>query len=122
MTESEALEKCLELEILIPTKPTLRRYGLTLAEWLEHLADQDFSCAVCGRLPSVSPRYKGRRFVTDHEHVRNWTKMPDDRRKLYVRGLVCYWCNKTYLGRGITLDIACGVVLYLERYLDRRPE
>ena len=116
-----AEERCVELNILIPQKPTLAKYGLSREEWLQHLEDQDYKCGTCGTLPNVSIRYKGRRFVTDHEHVRGWAKMPPERRKLYVRGLLCFWCNKTYVGRAITVAIAEGVLAYLLRYEARRP-
>lgn len=121
---------CESNEILIPTMSTLRRYGFGVGpgalaghpqgDWLLLLASQGFACGVCGKLPSVSERYKGRRFVTDHEHARGWKKMVPEARRQYVRGLLCYWCNKTYVGRAITVDIAQGVVNYLEAYAERR--
>jgi hypothetical protein len=59
--------------------------------------------------------------VIDHEHVRGWKKMPPEQRKLYVRGLTCWYCNSTYLGRGLTVAKAEGVVRYLKAYAARRP-
>lgn len=106
-------------DIAIPKPPTLKTYGLSENEWLLILHDQGYACGVCRKLPSPS-KARGvegkRRFVIDHEHVRGWKRMPSEERKKYVRGLLCYWCNKTYVGRGITVEIARGVVLYLERY------
>jgi len=96
-----------------PTKQTLAKYGLTEGDWLAHYALQGFRCGVCGADRD--------RLVIDHEHVRGWKAMPDEERKLYVRGLTCWYCNHAYLGRGITVEKAEGVVNYLRRYEDRRP-
>jgi hypothetical protein len=100
--------------IIPPTPGTLARYGLSLDEWRALLDAQGGVCGVCGMEPVQH------RLVIDHEHVRGWKIMPAHRRKLYVRGLTCWWCNKTYLGRGLTIAKAEGVVRYLKRYAERR--
>lgn len=108
-------------DISEPTKATLAKYGGTPELWRELLDAQGGTCGVCERIPNPSKRDGKRRFVIDHEHIRGWKKLPPAERWQYVRGLVCWWCNTTYLGRGITVAIAKGVVRYLERYAERRP-
>lgn len=52
--------------------------------------------------------------MTDHKHVKGWKAMPPEKRKLYVRGILCWFCNHSYLGRSMTLERARNVVKYLE--------
>lgn len=100
---------------LITPKPgTLKKYGLSEAEW-RHMADeQEEACFVCRLKPM-----KGRLCI-DHEHVSGWKKMPDAQRKQYVRGLLCFMCNTRFVGRGVTIERAKRVALYLERYQERK--
>ena len=102
------------MKVQAPKPQTLRKYGLTLQAWQAILRAQGGACAVCRQVPKTG------RLVTDHEHVKGWKKMPPEQRKLYVRGLLCWWCNHAYLGRGITLYKARGVVAYLMAYKKRR--
>lgn len=99
--------------ILTPSLATLKKYGLSESEWRALLDKQGGVCAVCKIEPS-----KGRLCI-DHEHVKGWKKMPPEKRKLYVRGLLCWVCNHYYLGRGISIQKAQNVVLFLEDYRDR---
>jgi hypothetical protein len=64
---------------------TIRRYGLTVAEYDEMLAHQDGGCAICH---SEDPR--GRNWSIDHCHETG-----------RVRGLLCSLCN---LGLGCFAD------------------
>jgi hypothetical protein len=98
-----------------PTPATLKKYGLTSQEWWDILHGQGDVCPICKKVPSTG------RFVIDHEHVRGWKDMPPDERKLYVRGITCWFCNHSYLGRGITVDKAMNTVSYLAAYAERRP-
>ena len=105
--------------IRIPLRATLRKYGFASAEeWLA-LATRDAQgnivCAVCGKPPMTG------RLVTDHEHVKGWKKLPPSERRRFCRGLTDWFCNNAYLGRGITVEKARGVVAYLEAYAARRP-
>lgn len=93
-----------------PTKITLNKYGLSVTEWEAILEAQGGRCAICKKVPSTG------RFVTDHEHVRGWKAMPPEKRKLYVRGITCWWCNETLLARGVTVEKARNLVDYLHRY------
>lgn len=106
--------------IALPTPATLKKYGGTPEKWQALLDEQGGVCGVCGRVPSPSKKDGKIRLVIDHEHVRGWGKMPPELRWSFVRGLVCWFCNHYYLGRGLTLEKAKGVVLFLERYELRR--
>jgi len=55
------------------------KFGMTLAEFNEILADQDGACAIC---KSKSSGQEGRAFQVDHDHVTG-----------QVRGLLCLNCN-----------------------------
>jgi hypothetical protein len=102
--------------VVLPQTNTLRRYGLTAQDWVNLLVAQGGVCAVCRRVPRTG------RFNTDHEHVKGWKKMPASRRKLYVRGIICHFCNHYYVGRGITVAKAEAVAEYLRRYEARTGE
>lgn len=96
--------------ILTPSSATLKKYGLSESEWRAILEHQKGVCFVCEKEPS-----KGRLCI-DHEHAKGWKKMPPEKRKLYVRGLLCWVCNHYYLGRGITIAKAQNVAKYLIEY------
>lgn len=74
-------------EARLPTLPTLKRYGLTAAEWLAKLDAQGGLCGICRKLPTSLT------LCVDHEHVRGWKRMTPEMRKQYVRGLLCFSCN-----------------------------
>ncbi len=101
-------------EVKLPSKETLKKYGLTSTEWLEMLAAQGGACAVCGKIPPNG------RLCTDHEHVKGWKKMPPEQRKMYVRGMLCFFCNHYYCSRAITVSKAENVLTYLRRYEERK--
>lgn len=100
----------------IPKKPTLQRYGLTAAEWLAILLAQGNVCAICKKFPKTG------KWVIDHEHVPNFKKLSPTSRKLYVRGVICHWCNSHVVGRFVTLEKAINVVAYFKSYNRRRPK
>lgn len=104
----------LALMVKVPSEPTLKKYGLTSAEWLQILESQGGVCAVCKKLPPSG------RMCTDHDHVKNWKKLPPEQRKLYVRGLLCWTCNFYYCGRGINIDKSRNVTAYLMAYDARK--
>lgn len=101
--------------ILTPSPSTLKRYGLSEAEWRVMAEEQRSACFVCEQVP------KRGRLCIDHEHVKSWKHMPPEQRKLYVRGLLCFRCNTTFVGRGVTIHRAEKVAEYLKRYEARRP-
>ena len=93
-----------------PSPETLRKYGLSAEQWREILEAQGGVCAICEQEPRTG------RLVIDHEHITRWKKLPAERRRATVRGLLCWWCNKNYVGRCITVAKARNVVAYLEQY------
>jgi hypothetical protein len=99
--------------IKVPSALTLRKYGLDARSWLAILESQDWVCAICKQVPKTG------RFVTDHAHVPRYKKLTPERRRELVRGLTCWWCNHTHLGRGITEAKAVNVALYLRAFAVR---
>ena len=96
--------------VKVPLPVTLKKYGLTSLEFVELADKQNNRCAVCGQAPTSGV------LRIDHAHAPGWKKMKPERRKTFVRGLVCYMCNRYYLGRGITIAKSKGVTAYLEAY------
>lgn len=103
-----------------PTQATLRKYGGTPELWWEVLVRQGGVCPICGKVPTPNATTGKVRFVIDHEHVRGWKKMPPELRWQYVRGITCWFCNGTYLGRAMNILKAQNVVTYLQAYKYRR--
>ncbi len=67
---------------------TLKKYGLTLQDYLARLRQQRNRCAICGQHERARrPSGKRKRLAVDHCHVTG-----------VVRGLLCTHCNHT-LGR-----------------------
>lgn len=103
------------MSIKHPSPVTLAKYGLTLDEWLAYLPKRrgKYYCRICKKEKD--------QFVTDHEHVRGWQDMPPERRKLYVRGVVCGGCNYYVLTKQQTADKHRNAAKYLDEYAKRRP-
>lgn len=97
-------------EVRIPTKATLDRYGMALEEWTGILVSQGGVCAICRRIPPSG------RMVVDHHHVPRWKHMHPKQRRMYVRGLVCFYCNGKCVSRHMTLAKARAIVSYLQEY------
>lgn len=101
---------------MTPTPPrdeTLKRYGLSRDDFDGILTAQGGVCAICQGLPNG-------RWNIDHEHVRGWAKMTPNRRKMYVRGILCWRCNRYYAGPGITISRAQSMMTYLLDYEERK--
>ena len=91
-----------------PRPETLKKYGLSLADWEEIYHLQGGLCPICKRTLAKP--------VVDHLHIRNWKRMKPEKRKLYIRGIPCNYCNRRRLAKGMTLEIARNIVDYLERF------
>jgi hypothetical protein len=104
------------VEAIPPRPETLAKYGLTLGHWQLLLQAQGGVCAICGKLP------KSGRFNVDHHHPSGgkWKTWPPERRRQYVRGLLCFLCNKHCVGRGVTVERLRAGAAYLERWAVRR--
>lgn len=82
-------------------KSRLRReYGLTVNDYELMLKAQHGVCAICER-PSI-----GRRLSVDHEHIKGFKDFRVEDKKKYVRGLLCFQCNKYLIGRRKRIDAA----------------
>jgi hypothetical protein len=92
---------------LIPSKLILDKYGLSSQEWEDILHKQGDMCPICKK------ESKTGRYVTDHFHAKGWKKMSPEQRKLYIRGVTCWWCNKQIIGRGITIEKLQNAINYL---------
>ena len=95
-----------------PTDNTLRKYGLTRLDFDMLLQTQGGVCAICKRKPNG-------RWNVDHFHIRGWKKRKPEVRKRYVRGVVCWTCNRYFLAKGITIERAQNVVRYLQQFEER---
>jgi len=96
-----------------PGVATLRRYGLTVEEWLELMAAQDWKCPVCHRRSGVQ-------WVTDHEHVPMWKHKPPEERKRYVRGVLCAYDNRWHVPSRMSSVQSQRITDYLAAYEARR--
>jgi len=96
-----------------PSKPTLKRYGLSLEEWKIMLGKQEGVCYVCRKEPPSQT------LCIDHFHVPKWKKMPPEKRKLYVRGLLCAYCNLRLLRKGWTLEKLQRAVTYVQAFEEK---
>lgn len=99
--------------IRTPSAKTLAKYGLTEAEYRDFVDRQKGVCPVCELEPSTG------RLCIDHLHIKGWKKMPPESRKLYVRGLLCFWCNSRHLGRGVTAQKLRNGAEYLDAFEGR---
>jgi Recombination endonuclease VII len=96
-----------------PGPATLRRYGITAAEWLGLLKAQGWRCPVCRKRAGV-------RWNTDHDHVPGWKhKTPAERRR-YVRGVLCSYCNFRRVNSRMGAVEAQRIADYLAAYEARR--
>lgn len=110
----------LPFDVKEPSEETLRKYGMRRDHFFTILNRQGGVCAVCRTVP------KSGRLNIDHAHVKGWAKMSADDRIKHVRGLLCYWCNKSHVGRGITEEKSERVTAYLRGHrlspvLDPQP-
>lgn len=95
----------------IPSKNTLKKYGLTIKAYRAIYKSQNGTCPICKR------RFlKDVRAVIDHEHVKRYREMPFEKRSRYVRGLLCNYDNRRRVGRGMNLFFATNIRDYLLDY------
>ncbi len=99
-----------------PTDETLEKYGLSRLDFKMLLESQNGICPVCEKVPSTG------RWYIDHEHVKGWKNMPAEKRKLYVRGVLCYFCNRFYLAKAMTKVKAKNIIKYLDDYDIRKNQ
>jgi hypothetical protein len=100
----------------LPTAGTLNKYGLTADDFIRIIESQNGVCPICEKTPSTG------RWNIDHQHVKGWKKMPPEKRKLYVRGIVCWFCNRYYMSKAINPSKAENIKAYLEAFNKRIRE
>lgn len=88
---------------MVPTAETLKRHGITEAEYLALLEAQGGVCGVCGKPPTKRP------LVIDHSHRIARTRG----RRLSVRGLVHSMCNRRLGQIQDSAALALGMYEYL---------
>jgi hypothetical protein len=88
-----------------------RKYGISKEDFAKLSIDQGGVCFICGASP------KSRSLHVDHIHVKGYKKLPPEKKRLYVRGLLCFPCNKLLVGRGMTIEKAERLVKYLHRFM-----
>src|SRR5688572_27388878 len=98
----------------MPSKQTLKKYGLSQQEFDEILERQGNVCPICEKVPTTG------RWIIDHDHKPNWKKKKPEERNKAVRGILCWFCNKYYLGRSITIKKSENVTRYLKSYVIRQ--
>ena len=98
-----------------PRPATLKKYGLSLNDWKEILAVQGYRCPICLNVLCKTTNI-------DHFHAQGWSKMSDEKRKLYVRGITDWYCNKNALYKGISIEKLQRTVQYLIDFEKRKPK
>lgn len=105
-----------------PMLATLRKYGLTPADWLAILQRQGFKCPVC-----MGPLDNNRKLAIDHAHVagfrarrrlksgRRVRVMKPADRPAHVRGILHAWCNR-FVRSWLTPSRAKAIAAYLEAH------
>lgn len=109
---ADLLSESVKRGIKIPTQRTLDKYGLKVSDWLKLLQSQDWKCAVCHKSKA--------KWNTDHEHVQGWSKMTAERRSIYVRGVLCWYCNRHIVQSNLTHTEAQRIADYIGTYEKRR--
>ncbi len=95
------------------SKKTRDKYGLDSSDWAALVAVQGGTCAICRKLPASGQLY------IDHQHLVGYAKLTSQARRLAVRGLLCYQCNRFRVSKNTYLT-ALAVVEYLEKHEDRK--
>lgn len=106
------LKEAQERHIKIPTRRTLAIYGLSDREWLILLHKQRWGCGICGKENAL--------WNIDHQHVHGWKRMAPRTRVKFVRGILCWKCNKHSAPSNMTSDEAFRLAEYLQAYESRR--
>lgn len=98
-----------------PSVQTLRKYGLSEKLWYNILDSQGGICPVCEREFTEKLRP-----VTDHFHAQNYKKMKPEKKRLHVRGLLCNYCNRRRVAKGMNTKMAYNIYKYLDSHDKRK--
>lgn len=94
-----------------PSRATLRKYGITARDWTELYLAQRGRCPICRRMFSDKVRP-----VVDHLHVIRYKRRSPEEKRMYIRGLLCQYCNYRLLPNAMTRQRAVNIVKYLEKF------
>lgn len=94
-----------------PSLPTLKKYGLTLMEWQSLYQHLKGKCPICER-----PFDDKVRPCVDHLHVKRYKKLRPEQKRKYVRGILCVYCNRRLVAKGMTTRRAYNVYEYLRKF------
>ncbi len=97
----------------MPTKQTLKKYGMGQQDYLKLELMCDRTCPICCR------EFSEGKLVIDHEHVKGFKKMKDKDKRKYVRGLLCSYCNFRMIPKGMSAYKAYQIFRYLQKYLEQ---
>ncbi len=81
------------------------KYGITIDDYMEMLASQDFGCAICEVKENAYGQVSGRAFAVDHNHETG-----------KVRGLLCQTCNRMLGLAGDSVERLKKSLDYLEAH------
>ncbi len=97
----------------VPSSKTLAKYGMTADDFTAMFQAQKGKCAVCyGDLA-------GKQMFIDHEHRAGFSTMTAEKKRMQVRGILDYSCNRFRVCRNNYLT-AQAVLAYLEQHEDRK--
>lgn len=103
-----------------PSKATLKKYGLSLDEWIALYNKHDGRCWICkAPFDGSDRRYEPRTACVDHEHVKGFKKMSDDEKRQYIRGMLCFQCNRLIAQKSNTVEKLQAGISYLNNYKRR---
>lgn len=101
--------------LTIPTDKTLQKYGLNREEYLSIAEQQGYKCPICGKDLNKTVNI-------DHWHVSNFKKYPPELRKMFVRGILDWFCNYYAMYKGVSIDKLKNAAKYLEDFDKRKPK
>jgi len=110
ISQNSNIQKQQKQTLVIPKEKTLSKYGITKKEWLQMARKQRKVCAICKKFPSTGKLH------IDHEHIKNFKKLPPQEKKQYIRGLLCWTCNYFIMSKNVSIDKLKNAIKYLYKY------
>lgn len=107
-------EEAVNREIKVPSRSTLKIYGLSERTWLILFREQCWECPICRKTQA--------HWNIDHQHISGWKKMPPATRATFVRGILCWSCNKNDAPSNLSSEKAYRLADYLRKYEVRRSK
>lgn len=98
-------------KIPLPLPATLKRYGLTEVDYIKLYKSQYGQCALC--------KNTNRKLVVDHRHVQGYKFMAPEKKRRYIRGLLCSFCNRRIATKLHTLERTKTLSEYLQAFEER---